>query len=314
MRVWRGLGDIENVGRCVVTLGNFDGVHRGHAMLLGRAAAHARERGHLAVALTFDPHPTSVVRPERTPLLITSLADRIRLLGAAGAQAVLVVRFTETIAAVTATEFAHAVLVDALSTSVVVVGVDFQFGARASGNVKSLRALGSLFGFEVDAVEVKADSTARLSSSRVRELLAAGEVAAAAEILGRPHGVTGPVITGQQRGRDLGFPTANVACPTGIALPADGVYAGWLTDPASEGGRPMPAAISVGTNPTFGADWERGVEAFVLGRHDLDLYGHVVTVSFLHRLRGMETFTSVEDLVAQMKLDVAATERLLAGR
>ncbi len=307
MQVWRGLRSVGDIGPCVVTIGVFDGVHRGHQMLLHRTAEAAAKRGHLPVALTFDPHPMSVVRPDRAPLLLTTIADRVRLLGEAGAEAVLIVPFTPAVAAVPAVEFAHTVLVDALHTSYVVVGADYHFGANAYGDVPMLRTLGQRFGFEVDAVEVQKDSVERLSSTRVRELLATGDVAQAAEILGRPHSVTGPVITGQQRGRDLGFPTANVACPPGVALPADGVYAAWVRD---HGGTRMPAAVSVGTNPTFGA-WDRSVEAYVLDRTDLDLYGHELTVQFVSWLRTMDTFDSIEALVAQIHLDVDATRTAL---
>jgi riboflavin kinase/FMN adenylyltransferase len=312
LQVWRGLDSVGEVGPCVVTVGVFDGVHRGHAMLLRRTVEHATARGHMPVALTFDPHPMSVVRPERAPLLLTTIAERVHLLGAAGAEGVLVVPFTPAVAAVPAREFAHSVLVDTLHASMVVVGADFHFGARAYGDVPMLRSVGAEFGFEVDAIEVQSDGTERLSSTRVRELLVAGNVEEAAGILGRPHSVTGPVITGHQRGRDLGFPTANIASPKGIALPADGVYACWFSDARTEDGKPMPAAVSIGTNPTFGV-WERSIEAYVLDRDDLDLYGHDATVSFVTRLRGMEKFDSVPALVEQMHLDVEETRRVLAG-
>jgi riboflavin kinase/FMN adenylyltransferase len=310
LRVWRGLRDIGDVGPCVVAIGVFDGVHRGHRMLIERAAGYARERGHLAVALTFDPHPMGVVRPERAPPLLTTLTDRIRLLGEAGAQAVLVIPFTRAVAAVSPKEFAHTVLVDGLRASMAVVGADFHFGADRAGDVPGLQALGRQFGFDVDAVAVQSDALARLSSSRARELLAAGDVAGAAQILGRPHSLTGVVISGERRGRQLGFPTANVACPPGLAVPADGIYAGWL---AQAGGPGMAAAISVGSNPTFGGDLSRRVEAYAIGRDDLDLYDRPATVEFVARLRGMEAFDSVEDLVVQMQRDVVAAERALAA-
>jgi riboflavin kinase/FMN adenylyltransferase len=309
VQVWRLQNVPATFGPCVVATGNFDGVHRGHAMLLARLIAHAKERDQIPVALTFDPHPTAVVRPERAPKLITPLPERIRLLGQAGVQAVVVIPFTAEVAAVPAREFAQHILVDTLRASVVVVGEDFHFGANATGDVASLKALGRLLGFEVDAVSVQSDAVARLSSSRVRELLAEGDVAGAAEILGRPHSVTGTVISGERRGRELGFPTANLACPPELALPADGVYAGWLIDGDAE---PMPAAISIGTNPTFAENLSRRVEAYVIGRDDLNLYDREVTVSFVARLRGMEAFDSVEALVAQMNEDVVQAQRALA--
>lgn len=309
VQVWRGLRDVGDVGPSVVTIGNFDGVHRGHAKLLQRTVGYARERRHLAVAMTFDPHPMAVVRPERAPLLITTVEDRVRLLGEAGADAVLVIPFTAEVAAVAAREFAHTVLVDALRCSMAVVGADFHFGRNATEDVAGLRRLGSEFGFGVDAVEVQTDDEGRFSSTRVRELLAMGDVAEAAEILGRFHHVTGPVVEGERRGRELGFPTANLACPPGLALPADGVYAGRLAGSAREAG--LPAAISVGSNPTFGGGLDRRVEAYVLDRTDLDLYGREVTVSFVAKLRDMTAFGSVVELIEQMNSDVAETRRLI---
>jgi riboflavin kinase/FMN adenylyltransferase len=309
VQVWRLQNVPSTFGPCVVASGNFDGVHRGHAMLLTRLMIHARERGQMPVVLTFDPHPTAVLRPDRAPKLITPMPERIRLLGEAGVEAVVIIPFNREIAAVPARDFAQYVLVDTLRASVVVVGEDFHFGANATGDVPNLRAMGRLLGFEVDAVDVQSDSVARLSSSRVRELIAEGDVAGAAEILGRPHTVTGAVMSGERRGRELGFPTANLACPPEVAVPADGVYAGWLT---AADGVPMPAAISIGTNPTFAEHLSRRVEAYVIGRDDLELYDQQVTVSFVARLRGMEAFDTVDALVAQMKEDVAAAQRALA--
>jgi riboflavin kinase/FMN adenylyltransferase len=309
LRVWRGLRDVGDVGPCVVAIGVFDGVHRGHRMLIDRAAGHARRRGHLCVALTFDPHPMGVVRPDRAPLLLSTLSDRIRLLGEAGAQAVLVVPFTRAVAAVHPKEFARTVLVDALRASMAVVGADYHFGADRRGDVPLLQDLGKQFGFDVDAVEVQADAVARLSSTRARELIAAGDVADAAHILGRPHSLTGPVIRGERRGRKLGFPTANLAIPTEMVVPADGIYAGWLSEP---GGNRMAAAISVGSNPTFDEPLSRRVEAYVIDRDGLDMYDKQVTVEFVARLRGMEVFESAEALVEQMSQDVAESRRALA--
>jgi riboflavin kinase/FMN adenylyltransferase len=236
------------------------------------------------------------------------LDDRIRLLGEAGAEAVVVIPFSRAVAAVSPKEFTHTVLVDALHVSMAVVGADFHFGANRAGDVPGLGDLGRHFGFDVDAVPVQADSVARLSSTRARELLAEGDVAGAAEILGRPHSLTGPVTGGERRGRELGFPTANLVPPPGLAVPADGVYAGWLR---ADGGERMAAAISIGTNPTFAGDLARRVEAYVIGR-DLDLYDRQVTVEFVARLRGMESFDSAEALVEQMHRDVVETERALA--
>jgi riboflavin kinase/FMN adenylyltransferase len=310
VQVWR-LQDVPSTfGPCVVASGNFDGVHRGHAMLLTRLMIHARERGQVPVVLTFDPHPTAVLRPDRAPKLITPMPERIQLLGEAGVQVVVIIPFNHEVAAVPARDFAQYTVVDTLRASVVVVGEDFHFGANATGDVPNLRAMGRLLGFEVDAVAVQSDGVARLSSSRVRELIAEGDVAGAAEILGRPHAVTGTVVSGERRGRELGFPTANLACPPELAVPADGVYAGWLTDGDAP---PLPAAISIGTNPTFDENLSRRVEAYVIGRDDLDLYGHEVSVAFVARLRGMATFDSIDALVTQMHDDVARTVQVLAG-
>jgi riboflavin kinase/FMN adenylyltransferase len=287
----------------------FDGVHRGHAMLVARAAEHAAKRGQPTVVLTFDPHPRAVLRPSSPTLLLTTLDERIRLLGQAGADAVLVMPFTAELARVPAGEFTRTVLVDVLHASMVVVGANFRFGANAAGDAAGLRSLGRQLGFEVDVVEMAADAVDRLSSSRIRQCLAIGDVAAAAAVLGRPHSLTGIVCTGEKRGRELGFPTANLAAPEGLALPADGVYAGWLTDTAA--GVPMPAAISVGSNPTFPENLARRIEAHAIGRDDLELYERLVRVEFVARLRGMEAFDSVEALVAQMGRDVAAAGKLL---
>jgi riboflavin kinase/FMN adenylyltransferase len=309
VQVWRLQEVPSTFGPCVVASGNFDGVHRGHAMLLTRLMIHSRERGQLPVVLTFDPHPMAVLRRDRAPKLITPMPERVRLLGEAGVEVVVIIPFTPEVAAVPARDFAQYTLVDTLRASVVVVGEDFHFGANATGDVPNLRAMGRLLGFQVDAVAVQSDGVARLSSTRVRELIEEGDVAGAAEILGRPHAVTGTVMTGERRGRELGFPTANLACPPELAVPADGVYAGWLTD---GNGPPLPAAISIGTNPTFDENLSRRVEAYVIGRDDLDLYGHEVTVSFVARLRGMDVFDSVEALVAQMTQDVAAAQHALS--
>jgi riboflavin kinase/FMN adenylyltransferase len=308
VQVWRLPEVPSTFGPCVVASGNFDGVHRGHAMLLTRLLIHARERAQIPVVLTFDPHPMAVLRPDRAPKLITPMPERVRLLGAAGVEAVVIIPFSPAVAAVPARDFAQYTFVDTLHASVVVVGEDFHFGANATGDVPNLRAMGRLLGFEVDAVAVQSDGVARLSSTRVRQLIAAGDVAGAAEILGRPHAVTGTVRSGERRGRQLGFPTANLACPPDVAVPADGVYAGWLTE---AGSAPMPAAISIGTNPTFAENLSRRVEAYVIDRDDLDLYGHEVSVQFVARLRGMESFDSVEALVAQMRQDVSAAEQAL---
>lgn len=308
MQIWHGLGDVPrpNAGPCVVAIGKFDGVHRGHARVLEKARAYADERDLPMYVVTFDPHPAAVLRPEVAPKMIGTLADRLERLAAHGADAVLVVPFTAELAAVTAERATRAVLVDALQAKVVVVGADFRFGSGAAGDVTMLRLMGAAYGFTVHAVELQTDEADKFSSTRVRELLGMGDVAAAATILGRPYAVTGPVIRGEQRGRDLGFPTANLEVPDELAAPLDGVYAGWLVD----GGERLPAAISVGDNPTFVGATHR-VEAYVLDRTDLDLYGKKVTVEFVQWIRDMVPFEGIEPLIEAMKKDCDEARRIL---
>lgn len=306
VQVWRGVAELTAPGPCVAAVGKFDGVHRGHALVLARAREHADRLELPLVVVTFDPHPAVILRPEQAPKMIGTLDDRLARLAAAGADAVLVVPFTAALAAVPAEQAVRAVLVEDLQVRVVVVGADFHFGHGAAGDVGMLAELGARHGFKVDAVELQADSADRFSSSRVRHLIAEGDVVAAAEILGRPVTVTGTVVRGEQRGRDLGFPTANLDCPPNLAVPADGVYAGWL----DHGDLRYPVAISVGDNPTFtGA--ARRIEAYVLDRDDLALYGETVSVSFVTRLRDMIPYTGVEPLIEAMNADVVATRRVL---
>ncbi|HUR75617.1 MAG TPA: riboflavin biosynthesis protein RibF, partial [Sporichthya sp.] len=234
MQVWHGLGDVPRpgAGPCVVAIGKFDGVHRGHARVLAKAREYADDLGLPMYVITFDPHPAAVLRPESAPKMIGSLDDRLERLAAHGTDAVLVVPFTLELAAVTAEQATRAVVIDALQAKVVVVGADFRFGSGAAGDVGMLRQMGDAYGYTVHAVELQSDEVDKFSSTRVRELLARGDVAGAATILGRPYSVTGPVIRGEQRGRDLGFPTANLEIPEELAAPRDGVYAGWLVDGA----------------------------------------------------------------------------------
>ncbi len=291
----------------VVAIGNFDGVHVGHREVLRRAQAQAPDLP--LVAVTFWPHPMTVLRPDAAPELLCDLPARIDLLKRAGARQVRVVEFTERVARWSPEQFVEQVLVP-LHPCVVVVGENFAFGHRAAGDVTTLRELAA-GRFRVVALPLVSDDAA-FSSSRVRRELAAGDVEAAAEVLGRPFRFSGIVVMGDQRGRTLGFPTANLTVPRGHACPADGVYAGWLTrldDPDAER---WPAAVSVGTNPTFDGA-ERRVESYVLDRDDLDLYGAPVGVDFVARLRGQVRFTSRDDLVRQLDQDVADTRRVLAG-
>lgn len=308
MQIWHGLDEVPrpDAGPCVVAIGKFDGVHLGHAQVLAKARAYADERGLPMYVVTFDPHPAAVLRPEIAPKMIGSLSDRLERLATHGADAVLVVPFTLELAAVTAEQATRAVLADALHAKVVVVGADFRFGSGAAGDVTMLRLMGAAYGFIVHAVDLQADAVDKFSSTRVRELLAVGDVATAATVLGRPYAVTGPVIRGQQRGRDLGFPTANLEIPDELVAPLDGVYAGWLVDGADR----YPAAISVGDNPTFIGASHR-VEAYVLDRTDLDLYGKKVAVEFVAWIRDMLPFDGIENLIEAMKGDVEETRRVL---
>jgi riboflavin kinase/FMN adenylyltransferase len=259
------------------------------------------------VAVTFDPHPIAVLRPEHAPPTLTSMETRLRLLEAAGVDDVLVIPFDRSIAGWSPGEFIDRVLVGALGAGAVVVGANFRFGHKAAGDVATLREAGGTRGFEVEGIALDGGPQV-WSSTYVRNCLAAGDVAGAAEALGRPFTVRGVVVEGDHRGRDLGFPTANV--PTaGVAAPADGVYAGWLR--RCDSGEAFPAAISVGTNPTFDGERERRVESYVLDRDDLELYGVEVEVSFVDRIRGMLRFDGLEPLVAAMQDDVKRAREIL---
>ncbi|HYO39854.1 MAG TPA: bifunctional riboflavin kinase/FAD synthetase [Nocardioidaceae bacterium] len=312
MHVWRSLDEVPvSLGRTVVTVGNFDGVHLGHQHVVRRAREVAAELGGLpVVAVTFDPHPIAVLRPEHAPPTLTSLEARAARLEAAGADDLLVVPFSREIAAWPPQRFVTDILVDALHARAVVVGANFRFGAKASGDVALLRDLGAVHDFSAEGIALDGGPQV-WSSTYVRNCLAAGDVEGAAEALGQPFTVRGEVVKGDQRGRELGYPTANVPTSGMRAAPADGVYAGWLrrldrpADPA------LPAAISVGTNPTFDGERERRVESYVLDRDDLELYGVEVEVAFVGRVRGMTRFDSVDELVQQMHADVQRCRVLL---
>ena len=310
-----------DLGPTVVTVGMFDGVHRGHQALLGRVAAEAAARGVPAAAVTFDRHPLAVLRPGSEPPLLTTLDRKVELLSEAGMGIVLVLEFSGELSEVTAEAFAAEVLFDRLAARAVVVGENFRFGHKAAGDPALLAELGRPRGVEVVAVGLHADGDQVVSSTRVRGELAAGDVAAAAASLGRPYAVEGEVVEGDRRGRPLlGVPTANLAVPAGIALPGDGVYAGHLTEGRPQasgepqGGAPVrrgparPAAVSVGTNPQFGTD--RRVEAHVLD-FDGDLYGHRVSVDFHDHLRDQAVFPGVDELAAQIRADIDEVRRLL---
>jgi riboflavin kinase/FMN adenylyltransferase len=299
-----------DLGRTVVTIGNFDGVHLGHQHVVRRAVEVAGEVGvDDVVAVTFDPHPIAVLRPEHAPPTLTTIDERLALLEAAGVDDVLVVPFSREIAAWTPEEFIDRIVVGALHAKAVVVGANFRFGNRAAGDCATLREAGATRDFSVEGITLDGGPQV-WSSTYVRNCLAAGDVAGAAEALGRPFSVRGTVVKGDERGRELGFPTANV--PTsGVAAPADGVYAGRLT--RLDTGEEFPAAISVGTNPTFDGERERRVESYVLDRTDLELYGVEVEVTFVERLRGMVRFEGVEKLVETMHDDVRRAREILGA-
>jgi len=308
VRIWRTLDDVPaDLGRTVVTIGNFDGVHLGHQHVIERAREAADELGADAVvAVTFDPHPIAVLRPEHAPPTLTTIDTRIQLLDEFGVDDVLVVPFTHAIADWSPERFIEDILVDALHARAVVVGANFRFGSRASGDISTLRDEGFRHGFETVGIALDGGSQV-WSSTYIRNCLSAGDVAGAAEVLGHPFTVRGEVVEGERRGRGLGYPTANVPTHGMQAVPADGVYAGWLRrlDGPGAAAEALPAAISVGTNPTFEGARERRVESYVLDRDDLELYGVEVQVSFVARLRGMVKFDSIEELVETMRDDVA---------
>ncbi|EFT51485.1 riboflavin biosynthesis protein RibF [Cutibacterium acnes HL053PA2] len=289
-----------------VVIGNFDGVHRGHQALV-QEAKRLDPDGYVVV-VTFWPHPLTVVAPDQAPALLCSLERRIEWLKDAGASEVRVVNFTTEIASWAPAAFVERVL-GPLQPRHVLVGQNFRFGRQAVGTPDALAEHGC---FQVHAMDLVAISGVTVSSTRVREVVAAGKVTEAAELLGRPFEVGGVVVMGDQRGRELGFPTANLVVPQDRAVPADGVYAGWL-EPTSgpDAGRRLPSAISVGTNPTFDGV-ERRVETYVIDRDDLELYGVDITVTFAERLRGQIKFDGIEPLISQMADDVETAKRVLS--
>jgi riboflavin kinase/FMN adenylyltransferase len=309
---------VPPVGGSAVTIGIYDGVHLGHRALLGELGLRARAAGLATVVVTFDRHPSSVIRPGSAPALLCDLDQKLELLEATGVDRTVVVPFDNDRANETAEEFVDGVLVEGLGAKLVVVGEDFRFGHGRKGDVALLEEMGSQSGFEVEGISLQADRDGSgvlaepISSTRIRNLIAEGSVEKAAVLLGRPHQVRGPVMHGDQRGgAELGFPTANVGVPEGICLPAAGIYAGYYERP--DGSR-WETAISVGRRPTFyGDDGDLLVEAFLLDFSD-DLYGEEARVSFVARLRDELAFDSTEALIAQMEQDVATTRTRLAGR
>jgi riboflavin kinase/FMN adenylyltransferase len=321
MQRWRGYDAVPSGwGRSVVTIGVFDGVHRGHQAAIGQTVKRAKNLGLQSVVLTFDPHPSEVVRPGSHPAVLTEPAYKAELIEQLGADVLCVVPFTPDFSRLTAEAFVHDVLVEHLHVAAVVVGENFRFGHRAAGDVALLRRLGRTFGFAVEGaplVTMAEPSTAAdaaghtvFSSTYIRACVDAGDVRAAAAALGRPHRLEGIVVRGDMRGREIGFPTANLRCGRYAAVPADGVYAAWLVRRRS--GEPaLPAAVSIGTNPTFSGR-ERRVEAYALD-FDGDLYGEQVALDFVSHLREMRHYDGVEPLVAQIERDVEQTREVLTG-
>ncbi|MGI8880209.1 MAG: bifunctional riboflavin kinase/FAD synthetase [Jatrophihabitans sp.] len=325
MQRWRGLSEVPaGWGRCVVTIGVFDGVHLGHAELITKAVKTAAQQGLPCVVLTFDPHPSEVIRPGSHPPVLTTVPRKAELLEQLGVDALCVLPFTVTFSRLSPAEFAHETLVDGLHAATVLVGENFTFGFKAEGDVAELTRIGATFGFSVQGVGLVAGADATLSATYVRSCVEAGDVEAAGQALGRPFRLDGVVVRGDQRGRLLGYPTANLRLDRYAAVPADGVYAGRAVRLDEWGGTVgrgelaardvsdpwlAVAAVSVGTNPTFEGK-HRQVEAFLLD-FDGDLYGEGLGLEFTHRLRGMEKFDSVDDLIVQMADDVARARELV---
>ncbi len=287
----------------VVVIGVFDGVHKGHQALLNRAKEIADGRS--IIALTFDPHPRTVFAPDSVPPMLTTLADRVELLKIHNADRVAVMKFNEQFAAMSPEDFVKNILVDQLQVSTVIVGKNFTYGSKAAGNVETLKSDGAKHGFTVDVQEL-AGGDEVISSSRIRNLVLEGKVERARELLGRPHRLDGIVVHGEKRGREIGYPTANLGKIDGQTIPADGIYAGWLT----VGINFWPAAISIGTNPTFEGDRGRQVEAYALDQQGLDLYDKAASVEFGWYLRPTLKFNGLDELLVQMKKDCDEARRL----
>ncbi|MFI5928943.1 bifunctional riboflavin kinase/FAD synthetase [Micromonospora sp. NPDC051543] len=308
MQRWRGYDAAPGGwGRSVVTIGVFDGVHKGHQATIGHAVARARELGVQSVVVTFDPHPAEVVRPGSHPAILTEPGRKAELIEALGVDVLCVVPFTPEFSRLTPEQFVHDILVEHLHAALVVVGDNFRFGHRAAGDVALLERLGQTFGFGVEGSPLIAAAGTVFSSTYIRSCVDAGDVGTAADALGRAHRVEGVVVRGDQRGRVLGFPTANLLCHRYASVPADGVYAARMIRRGQP--EPLMAAVSVGTNPTFSGR-ERRVEAYALDFSG-DLYGERLALDFVTHLRGQVRYDSIEPLIAQIEQDVERTRRAL---
>jgi riboflavin kinase/FMN adenylyltransferase len=282
---------MAELNNCVL-IGIFDGVHAGHQELVKAAKAHGK-----VIALTFYPHPTAIFAPERTPMQLLPLEDRVSQLKAHGADEVVVIDFTKDFAALSPDQFIDEILVKKLSATHVVVGENFTFGHKAEGTAHYLQSVDK--GFKTTIVKLSENRGNPISSSRIRGLIFDGDVERASELLTRNHYLVGPVVHGEKRGREIGYPTANIGLDALACIPADGVYAGWLTVENTK----WAAAISIGTNPTFPGVRGRQVEAYAIDQKDLDLYDKVAKLEFTHRLRDTLKFESLDSLLVQMKAD-----------
>ena len=322
MDILRGLSSVPDSFAetgTVVTIGVFDGVHRGHQLLISKAVATARELGVPCVVMTFDPHPVTIFAPERAPRALMPLDERARHIADLGVDELVVIDFREELAGLTPAEYMDDVLVSTLGAKHVMVGENFTFGRDAAGTATDMAQLGERAGVDVTIVKLLGEGEVRICSTAIRDHLSGGDVALATDFMGRPFSVIAPIERGAGRGgRELGYPTANQYASDTSAVPADGVYAGWLTiiddgeiDGDMEPGVRYPAAISVGTNPTFG-DARRSVESFVLDR-DADLYGRMARVEFVEKVRDMLKFNSVDELLEHMSRDVSRTRDILGA-
>jgi len=291
---WRG----KQISGATVAIGIFDGVHLGHQAILTRARELSDGRG--VIALTFDPHPTQIFAPERAPTMLISLERRVELLKQHGADAVVVIDFDRSFASKSPEEFVSEVLVKQLQISGVVVGQNFTYGHKAAGKVSDLIAAGERYGFAAEEVELQNVGGVPISSTRIREAVAHGDVVTASQLLSRPHRLEGVVVHGEKRGREIGYPTANLGYSTASnSVPSDGIYAGWL----EVEGKRWPSAISIGTNPTFAGERSQQVEAYALDQEGLDLYDRGAIIDFGWRLRDTLKFDGLEPLLLQIKKD-----------
>ena len=309
MKTLRGVDSVpQNWPASALSIGKFDGVHTGHRAVIAELEAIATQHDLASVVVTFDRHPLALLAPKACPSELVSAEQKLTLIASTGVDATLMLEFDEALSSLSAREFIERILVKALHARFILVGRDFRFGLGGAGDVALLGKLGIEFNYNVCIIDdVMPDGDRRVSSTWIRELLGTGAVAEAGRLLGHLPTVRGVVVHGAARGRELGFPTANLSAESEGLIPADGVYAGWLTD----AGRRYPAAISVGNNPTFNGVAQKQVEAYVLDEVDLDLYDHVVDVSFVDRIRGMVAYSGIEPLIAQMHDDVQRIRPIL---